>query len=74
MKTNPGGNSCRRFGIRLHLGVNPVKACAALISSTVTAIWKTLAVAIPCGTGIAQFKHVPEVTRPGYFGFVFPRE
>jgi hypothetical protein len=37
-------------------------------------IWKTLTVAIPCGTGIAQLKHVPEVTRLGYFGFVFPRE
>jgi hypothetical protein len=74
MKTHPRGNSCRRFGIRLHLGVNPVKACAALISSTVMAIWKTLAVAIPCGTGIAKLKHVPEVTRARFFGFVFPRE
>jgi hypothetical protein len=38
------------------------------------AIWKTLAVAIPCGTGIAKLKHVPEVTRARFFGFVFPRE
>jgi hypothetical protein len=35
------------FRIRLSSGVNPVTAWAALISSTVMAIWKTLKVSLP---------------------------
>ncbi len=47
IKTSTRGNACRMFRIRLSSGVNPVTAWAALISSTVMAIWKTLKVSLP---------------------------